>query len=234
VAEDCDGLHVSEVTMFAGARECTAVLLALLLLALAVPGAAQQVELNVVGLSEGRAVIVDAKGRPKVYRDGDTLPNGARLVRASPESAVVELNGKRSTLRMGTQVSTATPTSSGGRVVLTADGRGHFETIGTINGATVRFLVDTGASMVSMGIDDARRIGINYLKGETGLTNTANGVARVYRVKLDAVKIGDITVNGVDGLVHENSMPFVLLGMTFLNRLEMYRAGDTLTLVKRF
>ena len=218
----------------AGARECTAVLLAALLVCGAFPCAAQEQALNVVGLSEGRAVIIDAKGKPRVFRDGDTLPNGARLVRATPESAMIELDGKRSTLKMGTHVSAAAPASSGGRVTITADGRGHFETIGTINGATVRFLVDTGASMVSMGIDDARRIGINYMKGEKGYSNTANGLAPVYRVKLDTVKLGDITLNGVDGLVHESGMPFVLLGMSFLNRLEMNRQGDTLTLVKRY
>jgi aspartyl protease family protein len=220
--------------MIAGPRECTAVLLAALLLAGAQPCLAQEQTLNLVGLSEGRAVIVDAKGKPKVFREGDTLPNGARLLRATSESALVELNGKRSTLKMGTHVSTAAPSSSGGRVTLTADARGHFETIGTINGATVRFLVDTGASMISMGVDDARRIGINYLQGERAYSNTANGVAPVYRVKLDTVKVGDITLNGIDGLVHEGGMPFVLLGMSFLNRLEMNRQGDMLTLVKRY
>lgn len=218
--------------MISGRRECTAVILAALLLFGALPAAAQQ--LDVVGLSQGRAVIVDEKGRPKVYRDGDVLPNGARLVRATPEGALVELDGKRSMLKMGTHVSTATPASSSGRVILNADARGHFETVGTINGTSVKFLVDTGASMVSMGLSDARRIGINYMQGEPGYSNTANGVIRVYRVKLDAVRIGDITLNGVDGSVQEGNMPFVLLGMSFLNRLEMNRRGDTLTLVKRF
>jgi aspartyl protease family protein len=217
----------------AGARECTAVLLAALLLA-SLPCIAQEQTLNVVGLSEGRAVIIDAKGKPKVFREGDSLPNGARLVRATPESALVELNGKRSTLKMGTHVAAAAPATGAARATLTADALGHFETIGTINGATVRFLVDTGASMISMSVVDARRIGIDYLKGQKGFSNTANGVAPVYRVKLDTVKVGDITLNGVDGLVHEAGMPFVLLGMSFLNRLEMNRQGDTLTLVKRY
>jgi aspartyl protease family protein len=217
-----------------GRRECKAVLLAAVLLACVQQASAQQADLDVVGLSQGRAVIIDPKGRPKVFRDGDTLPNGARLIRATPDGALVELDGKRSTLTMGNHVSAATSRASGGRVTLTADARGHFETLGTINGATVRFLVDTGASMISMGIYDARRIGINYLQGERGYSNTANGVARVYRVRLDTVKVGEITLNGVDGLVHEGSMPFVLLGMTFLNRVEMNRQGDTLTLVKRF
>jgi aspartyl protease family protein len=223
--------------MTTAARECTAVLLTLLLAAGALhatPAGAQGGELNVVGLSEGRAVIAGPDGRPKVYREGDTLPNGARLIKATTESALVELNGKRRTLTMGTHVIAAAPASSAGRVMLTADARGHFETTGTINGVSVRFLVDTGASMISMGIDDARRVGINYLQGQRGYSNTANGIAPVYRVKLDTVKVGEITLNGVDGLVHESGLPFVLLGMSFLNRLEMTRKGDTLTLVKRY
>ena len=84
-----------------------------------------------------------------------------------------------------------------------------------------------------MGITDARRIGVNYLEGERGQTRTANGVARVYRIKLDTVKLGDITLNNVDALVHETEMPFVLLGMSFLNRVEMKREGTDLTLTKR-
>jgi aspartyl protease family protein len=59
-------------------------------------------------------------------------------------------------------------------------------------------------------------------------------VARVYRVKLDTVKLGDITLNNVDALVHETEMPFVLLGMSFLNRVEMNRTGTDLTLTKRY
>ena len=125
-------------------------------------------------------------------------------------------------------------TNGASRVTLIADARGHFVTTGSINGATVTFLVDTGATMVSMGITDARRIGLNYLAGERGMSRTANGAARVYRVKLDSVKVGDISLSNVDALVHEADMPWVLLGMSFLNRLEMTRQGDDLTLVKRY
>lgn len=220
--------------MVKAARECTSVLLTLLLSVSALPGAAQSGDINVVGLSQGRAMIAGADGRPKVYREGETLPNGAKLLKVTPESALIELNGKRRTLTMGNHIAAAAPAASGGRVVLKADERGHFEALGTINGTTVRFLVDTGASMISMGIDDARRVGIDYTKGQRGFSNTANGVAPVYRVKLDIVKVGEITLHNVDGLVHESGLPFVLLGMSFLNRLEMNRSGDTLTLVKRF
>ena len=99
----------------------------------------------------------------------------------------------------------------------------------------MRFLVDTGATMVSMGLQDARRAGVNYLEGTRGHSQTANGVAPVYKVRLSNVKLGDITLNDVDGLVHENnSLPVVLLGMSFLGQLEMRREGKSLTLSKRY
>ncbi|HEY7758125.1 MAG TPA: TIGR02281 family clan AA aspartic protease [Burkholderiales bacterium] len=218
--------------MFPRSRECKAVVLALLFLS--VCAGAQEQDIDIVGLSQGRAVIVGPNGKPKVYRDGDTLPNGARLIKATSESALFEIDGKRRRLTMGNRVSTATPASGAARVTLVADERGHFVTLGSINGASMRFLVDTGATMISIGIGDARRIGLDYLKGEQGYSRTANGVARVYKVRLDTVKVGDISLNGVDALVHDTDLPWALLGMSFLNRVEMNRQGENLTLVKRY
>jgi aspartyl protease family protein len=222
--------------MFPRSRECKAAALALLFWCACAPGQQQPQEqdIEIVGLSQGRAVIVGPNGKPKVYRDGDTLPGGARLIKATPESALFEIEGKRRTFKMGSHVSTATPTTGAARITLIADERGHFVTLGSINGASMRFLVDTGATMISIGIGDARRIGLDYLKGEQGYSRTANGVARVYKIKLDTVKVGDISINGVDALVHDADLPFALLGMSFLNRLEMNRQGDNLTLVKRY
>jgi aspartyl protease family protein len=218
--------------MFVRAGECKALLLALLLSAALARAQEQPVE--IVGLSHGRAVVViGAGGKPRVYRDGDTLPNGARLIRATPQAALFEMDGKRRTVTMGTHVSAASP-AGGSRVTLVADNAGHFVTSGSINGAQVRFLVDTGATLISMGVGDARRIGLDYMKGQRGFSNTANGVAPVYKVRLDSVRLGDIQINGVDALVHEGDMPWVLLGMSFLNRVDMRRAGDQLDLVKRY
>jgi len=205
------------------------------MLALAFPAGAQDLQIEIAGLSEGKAVVVTAGGRPKVYRDGDILPGGAKLLKATPEGALFELDGKRQTLKIGNHVSAAPTTRTGAqRVNLTADANGHFETIGTIEGVTVRFLVDTGATTVSMGADDARRIGIDYLKGQPGYASTANGTIKVYRVRLNSVRVGEIALTNVEASVHDSRMPFVLLGMSFLNRVEMTRKGDNLTLVRRF
>ena len=78
------------------------------------------------------------------------------------------------------------------------------------------------------------RSGPRLRSGAVVLSNTANGVAPVYKVKVDTVRIGEITLNNVDALVHDQDMPWVLLGMSFLNRVEMRREGSNLTLIKRF
>jgi aspartyl protease family protein len=64
---------------------------------------------------------------------------------------------------------------------------------------------------------------------------TANGAITVYMVKLDAVKVGEILINNVDAaIIESDKLPIALLGMSFLNRMEMKRAGDTLTLIRRY
>ena len=77
-------------------------------------------------------------------------------------------------------------------------------------------------------------MGIDPTKGKPGITDTANGQARVWRVKLNTVRVGDVVLNNVDAAVHESDMNIALLGMSFLNRMEMQRNGDTMTLIKRY
>jgi aspartyl protease family protein len=204
---------------------------------LAAADPAPEDEINVVGLSSGKAVIqLGSIPKPRVMRDGDVLPGGIKLIKATPESALFEIGGKRRSLTLGNnQVSNARSTfNASSSVTLVADARGQFMTTGSINGATIQMLVDTGATFVALGIADARRMGINYLQGERAMSRTANGVARVYKVKLDSVKVGDISMTNVDATIHESEMPFALLGMSFLNRVEMRREGTDLTLTKRY
>jgi len=104
-----------------------------------------------------------------------------------------------------------------------------------VNGISLQFMVDTGATSVVLPSADARRAGVNYLAGGRVLTQTANGVVPVYTVKLDTLRIGDITVNNLDAAVIEgDKLPLALLGMSFLNRMEMKREGSTLTLIRRY
>ena len=116
-----------------------------------------------------------------------------------------------------------------------ADSRGQFMTTGSINGATIQMLVDTGATFVALAESKTRAAWASTTcKGERAMSRTANGMARVYKVKLDSVKVGDISLTNVDATIHESEMPFALLGMSFLNRVEMRREGTDLTLTKRY
>jgi aspartyl protease family protein len=192
-------------------------------------------DVSVVALFPGKAMLVVDKRNPHTLRAGETYA-GVTLVSATSDQAIISVNGKQQTLHIGEGVYSALSLQSErATVVLTTDHNGHFVSSGSINGAAVRFMVDTGATMVSMSVDEARRAGVNYLAGERGYSQTANGVAPVYRVKLAQVTLGDITLRDIDGVVHENgALPLVLLGMSFLGKLEMRRDGDSLTLVKRY
>lgn len=191
-------------------------------------------DVTLVGLIGAKAIVVIDRGAPRTLTPGQKTAEGVVLLGTEKDAAGFEIEGKKRTLRMGQAYSAAT---RAGRqnVTLSADTRGHFVTIGSINGGSVRFLVDTGATLVALPASEAKRLGINYLQGERGHVQTANGVAVAYRVKLDTVKIGDIEVNNVDAVVSENdAMGVALLGMSFLNRMEMKRDGQSMTLTKRY
>jgi len=192
-------------------------------------------EISVVALFPGRAMVIVDNGKPRTMHTGETYA-GVTLISSTSEEAIVSINGRKQRLHIGEGVYSALSVQSErATVVLTTDKSGHFVSSGSINGASVRFLIDTGATMVSMSVDDARHAGVNYLAGERGYSQTANGVTPIYRVKLDRVTLGDITLRDIDGMVHENGgFPVVLLGMSFLGKLEMRREGDSLTLTKRY
>ena len=192
-------------------------------------------EVSVVALFPDKAVLVVNQGKPKTVHKGETY-SGVTLLAADTEVAVIQVDGKTRRLKIGEGVYSAkTQQNARQSVTLTADGSGHFIATGSINGASVRFLLDTGATLVSMSVDDARRAGINYLAGERGYSQTANGLAPVYKVRLAEVKLGDLMLRDIEGLVHAgNALPMALLGMSFLGRLEMRNEGDSMTLTKRF
>ena len=101
-----------------------------------------------------------------------------------------------------------------------------------VNGHVVHFLIDTGASDVSLTMDDARRLGFDPAKlSFTTQYQTANGITLGARVTIDEIKVGDITVRNVAGSVMQDNAGASLLGMSFLNALGSYEfRGDRLVL----
>jgi len=194
---------------------------------------AAALDIGLAGIMGSKAMLMINGGEPRAVSIGQSI-DGVRLLSVSGDQAVVEVDGKKRPLHVGQHAVGNAAADGSGKVILTADGQGHFLTTGTVNGASVKFLVDTGATLISLGASDARRIGIDPRKGERGVTNTANGQALVSKVKLDTVRVGDVTLHNVDALVHQNDLPVALLGMSFLNRMEMQRDGGTMTLKKQY
>ena len=191
-------------------------------------------EVSVIGLFPNKAVVVIDGGAPRVLSVGQKPVEGVTLISTDQESATLSIDGQKKTLRIGQHQAGRAPAASSQSATLTADSRGHFVVDGQINGGSVRFLVDTGATTIALSSGDAARLGIDYRKGQPDVVGTANGMAQAYRVKLDTVRVGDIVVNNVDAAVLGSPMPFVLLGMSFLNRMEMKREGQTMVLIRRF
>ena len=195
-------------------------------------------DINLIGIFGSKATLMVDGGKPRTLAVGESSPENIRMISVGADSAVVEIDGKRQTLHMGNQrISGARTDSSSQRVILAGDANGHFLATAVVNGASIKFLVDTGATSVTISADDARRANIHYTVAERGAMQTANGVVSAYKVKFDTMKLGDIILNNVDGVVLEgNSLGgrFGLLGMSFLSRTEMRREGDTLTLTKRY
>lgn len=189
-------------------------------------------EVGLAGIMGNKALLIINGAPPRSVPLGSTV-EGVKLLAVQENQVIIELGGRKRPLRVGQH---AVGTSNGGaeQMVLNADSRGHFFTTGTINGVSLRFLVDTGASMISLGASDARRMGLDFNRGQKGMSQTANGQVMVSKVQLDNVRIGGVTLHQVDALIHQSDMPVALLGMSFLNRMEMQRDGNTMTLKKRF
>ena len=195
-----------------------------------------ETRVNVVGLFSNKAIVTINGGAPHSLSAGQTV-DGVKLISANSEAATFVVEGKKQTLKMGqgASVAGAGGPATNNPVSLYADQAGHFLGNLTINGASLKYLVDTGATTVALNSGDAKFAKIDYEKGEKGLSSTANGVVQVYRVKLNTLKIGTIVLNNVEASVIEGgSPPFVLLGMSALNRLDMKRDSSILTLTKKY
>ena len=185
------------------------------------------------GILGNKALLVIDGSAPKAVEAGTSYQK-VQVISVNNGEAQVRIAGQAHTLRMGESPVSVSggqlPTSSTGRIVLMADANGHFMTPGMINGKATRFLVDTGATTVSLGMGEARKLGIDYSKGRPVRMGTANGVAQGWHLKLASVRISDVELRNVDAVIASTDMPFVLLGNSFLNSFHMNRVGPQLTL----
>jgi aspartyl protease family protein len=206
------------------------------LLLLLAAGAAQAQTVSLAGRMGERALLV-IDGQPRALAVGQAA-GGVKLLRwvGAGEQVEVEFKGGTSVLRLGSTPAQlgAAPTRNGGReIVISAGPGGHFVSSGAINGRPVRFMVDTGATLVSLGLDDARRLGIDLGSARKVMTHTANGAVPSQLVTLNSVRVGDVELHNVGAVIVPQPMPMVLLGNSFLSRLQMRRDNDVMRLELR-
>lgn len=209
----------------------TAVISVLLALAAGLGSPLHALEVTAQGLLKDAAVLV-IDGRQQMLRSGERSVEGVLLVSADPRQAIIEYQGQRHALTLNRRISSVferPPPAS--EVAIPRDANNQYRTVAEINGKTLPVLVDTGASSVVLSADQASQLGIDYLQGAAATATTAAGDSAAYRIKLHRVSVGGIVASHIPALVIEGSHPpVVLLGMTFLQHVEMRETGGTLYL----
>lgn len=191
-------------------------------------------DIVVLGLFKGKA-IVNIDGQRRVLKKGKPSPEGVILISADSDAAILEVDGEQQEFKLGRHVGTSFKNKSNAEAKIMPV-NGMYNITGFINGSPVNFLVDTGATWIAMNIHRARSLGINFrYSGKRSMVSTANGVVPVYRVMLEKVRVGEIELSNVEAAVLEGNSPSeVLLGNSFLNRVQMQRDGQVLLLKQKF
>jgi len=179
-----------------------------------------QSNVRVVGLFPNAAVL-SIDGQRTLVKAGQTGPQGIKVVSADSRSAVLSIDGVRSTHTLSRDYGSggfATPEKR--RLTISKGAAGHYWVTGSVNGNSVPFMVDTGASTIAMNAAQAQRLGLDFKNtGTPVMVSTASGTEQAWRVYLNSVKLGAIEVLGVDAMVLDSAFPQdVLLGMSFLSR----------------
>lgn len=208
----------------------------LICLAALLLGAAQAQQVSLNGALGPQTALLVIDGQVHSVRVGQTVA-GVRLLALQEGRAQLDVGGRRFSIGLG-DVPVAqgggVDTRAAGRVQLFAGSNGHFLSAGSINGRAVQFMVDTGASLVALSQDEAERLGLRWREGQALRINTANGVVAGHLIRLQRVRLGDAEVLDVPAAVVPAAMPHILLGNSFLQRFQMRRENDVLTLERRY
>jgi len=171
-----------------------------------------------------------------MLRAGQAGPEGVRLLEADSDSALLEIDGREVKAALDGRVSARNSTAGVQEFQIWRNNAGMYTTVGSVNGLPVSFLVDTGATNVTLNAGEARRLGIDFrVVGAPMTVGTASGLARGWEVTLDIVKVGSLVIRNVSAIVLEGGSPPVsLLGMSYLGRLEITNDGRRMTLRKKY
>ncbi|WP_255558348.1 retropepsin-like aspartic protease family protein [Zhongshania aquimaris] len=207
------------------------VVLAVLASALAVAAPAQIV---VRGLFQ-QAALLEIDGRQQLLRAGQRDSSGILLVSATPREAVVDIEGRRKTLTLSKHIGAKYSEPSSSSVSLLKNSNKEYRTRVSINGQSADALVDTGATSVAMSSSQADQLGIFYRDGVPTSVATAGGIKPAFGIMLSRVEVGDIKTQQVAAVIIEGDYPhIILLGMSFLEHIDLQERDNILVLTPRY
>ena len=188
----------------------------------------------VLGLFNDMAVL-DIDNKQRILKAGKTSPEDVTLISASSKVAVLEVHGIQEEYFLGNHIGSHYVSPPKQPKVSLWPTKGMYLTPGSINGFSVDFLVDTGASAIALNAPTAKRLGIDYVKGEVIGVKTASRIEKAYRIMLDQVQVGQIKLHNVSAMVLDGPEPArALLEMSFLGQLDMERSGERMDLKQKF
>jgi aspartyl protease family protein len=191
-------------------------------------------EPRVQALFPGKAMFSLA-GEQFVLSDGETGPGGLRLLRATSQSALVEYDGRQQewSLERGRFAGDYTAAARPEMRIMPGP-EGGYGVSGLINGRSVRFVVDTGATAITLSETEAMRLGLPVTGGVEVPVETASGRVVGRRILIDRVQVGGLDEPRVDAVILPGDRPATaLLGMSFLSRLNIRSEGPMLVLQAR-
>ncbi len=195
--------------------------------------AADATTVRVIALFTDKALL-EVDGQQKVVNKGEIF-SGVFLQSASGRGAVVVIEGKTMDLELNRTIAGNFKKREKISLRIVPNTHGMYFTKGTINGKSTNFLVDTGATHVTMSGREARSLNIDFIKGIRSYAQTAAAVVPVWQVKLDSVEVGGIKLNNISATVIEGDHPAeVLLGNSFLRHTRIEQAGSVLEISKRY
>ncbi|WP_096085173.1 TIGR02281 family clan AA aspartic protease [Agaribacterium haliotis] len=194
---------------------------------------ASRPDIVVKGLMPNAAVLV-INGRQHFLKAGNSSPEGVKLIQATSKQALVSYQGQRFELGLSRQIGANYKQNEAREVRLASQRQGHYFGTAVIRGYNVPFLVDTGATSISMSSRMADRLGLRYRDGELIRVATAQGVTLAHEILIASVNVGGIVVNNAKATVIEGDFPIdMLLGNSFLSKVDMRVESGVMILQNR-
>ncbi len=201
---------------------------------ISLPVLSQVDSVKVVALFSNKAML-ELNGKNIIINKGQEI-QGLTLLSANGRGAVIRFkDGTEKKLNVNQSIQQGYKKPDNNKLTVYSNRHGMFQLAGKINGRTTRFLLDTGATFIAISSNEADKLRLSYRSARKGVVQTASELVPVWHIKLDNVKVGDISVSNVDAVVLKGESPApILLGMSFLKHLKLQRNGAAMLIEQKF